>query len=297
MNKRRRLEHKFSRMMIMRLCFVIMLLLSQTCYCVDYTSDKLPDYVVRIDRFNSALEYFSKADENTLVIFDVDNVLIVPQDPYLQPKARVQFSNIYKELTKVLDEGQVFLFHHIVAIKNKSQLVEPDILNIIHKLQQSKVKIIALTGAKTGAVANIIPDVPFWRYNSLKNLGIDFSSTFPKKAQFRELKGDDLGNYPSFEYGIVYSYGSMNSKGDVLKCAIKELNWLPKKIIFVDDRLEHINSVHSFLEQENPNIEFIGLHYQGADKIATAELREAQFIQKISKLVELTAEQGKDKNI
>lgn len=273
-----------------------MILLSQTCYGVDDTSGKLPDYMVRIDRFNSALEYFSKADETTLVIFDVDNVLIVPQDPYLQPKARVQFSNIYKELTKVLDEEHMFLFHHIVAIKNKSQLVEPDILNIIQELQQYNVKIIALTGAKTGAVANIIPDVPSWRYNSLKNFGIDFSNTFPKKAQFKELKGDDVGNYPSFEYGIVYSYGSMNSKGDVLKCAIKELNWLPKRIIFVDDRLEHINSVYSFLKQENPNIEFIGLHYQGADKIATPELSEAQFIQTISKLIELTVEHDKDNN-
>lgn len=277
--------------------FFFIILLSQACYCADYTPDKLPRYVVRIDRFNSALEYFSKADKTTLVIFDVDNVLIVPQDPYLQPKARLQFSNIYEELTKVLDQEHTFLFHHIVAIKNKSRLVEADILNIIQELQQANVKVIALTGAKTGGIANIIPDVPSWRYNSLKNLGIDFSSTFPKKAQFKELKGDDVGNYPSFEQGIVYSYGSMNSKGNVLKCAIKELNWLPKRVIFVDDRLEHINSVHSFLKQENPNIEFIGLHYQGTDKIATPELSEAQFIQKISKLIELTVEHNKDKNI
>ena len=100
---------------------------------------------------------------------------------------------------------------------------------------------------------------------------------FPGKKYFTDLV-DFAGDDPGIEKGIVYSEGSKNSKGDLLKHVFAVLEWQPKQIIAVDDRIKNLHSFAETISNMHPTIEFIGLHYHGADFVVTGDIAEEDFV-------------------
>lgn len=241
---------------------------------------------IAVSSIDQAEIYFAAADKDALIIFDIDSTLTTPSDPYLRRQAIRTHKNIYNQYVLPLNKNQNRLFNHLLVLQSPSRLVEKQFPLAIKKLQERHIKTIALTASKTGSVGTIVPSFPEWRYAELKRLGIDFSQTYPGKTLFKELF-DFGGDHPGIEKGIVYS-GHQTKKGELLKIILHELTWIPNKIIFVDDKLENLDSLSKSIQENFPSIHFIGIHYQGMDFLPSEETNVTVFTNKISQLVEET---------
>lgn len=227
----------------------------------------------RLEPFEKALE---KTDSQTLVLFDVDGTLIFPKDRILQPHNQALVGKflhaIFSDPSSMPSGGypEDYLLSRMLA-QIKFELVDLRFPAIIHQLQQRRVKAIALTALQTGTFG-VIPNMEDWRVAQLKGFGIDFSQAFPKYPEiiFSKKSG------PVFKKGVLCS--DKSSKGEVLVAFLKKIRWFPKKVIFIDDRRDYLQSVEAALKKHS--IKFKGFLYTGASVSALqvdAELGEFQF--------------------
>jgi hypothetical protein len=125
----------------------------------------------------------------------------------------------------------------------------------------------ALTNCRTGKYG-FIESLEDWRIAELKKLGYHFGASWPDIAkvslrsllQSSELKEVRDSN-PVYKEGIVFS-DRTGKKGPILEAFLAYAKVKPKKIIFVDDKKEFLESVEGFAKQNN--IEYIGIRYTKA---------------------------------
>lgn len=214
-------------------------------------------------------DFVETSDENTLLLLDVDQTLITPDDPILKPKWEKLLDQLLGGKKVLIEESgeKRYVFREIL-IDAPHSLVDPESVALVEDFQKKKVPVIAFTAAPGGRIGKLENFID-WRILELKDFGFDFQGAFP---HVKELK---LPKDPGLEYPPIYKSGvlitSLHDKGPVLINFIKELNWKPKKVIFVDDKMHNLNSVIQSLTKEQ--IEVIGIHYTGAEDVP-CELNE-----------------------
>jgi hypothetical protein len=245
--------------------------------------------------------------QDSLVVFDVDGVLIMPVDAIFQPtKHNRALEKKLREASEHSEQSEddfwrkEFLF----SIQQKSQLVEPIVVQILNNLQHRKIKTIALTYSSTGSYASF-PSLESMRVDTLKSLGIDFSKSFSNLSLLR-MKRPDLGldrrnfsvlkggKYPIFKEGILFA--NRNPKGAVLSAFLDYLSWTPRDILFIDDRLSFLRDVQAMCYERN--IPFKGVLYRGTDKCVTEadeDVASLQFSYFEKHLIWLGDEEAKQK--
>lgn len=197
-------------------------------------------------------------NQETLVIFDIDNVLIASQSAIMRPIGDEVRNRFYKEYFDPLTLPEKMELQSIIWLQQKFRLTDADIPSVIHRLQAQGVPIIALTALGTGSFGRI-PDMADYRIGQLHKFSIDFDLSAPRGTFiFKELH-EVYGNYPLYKNGILFTNWYQNKKGDVLAAFLREVKWKPKKVIFFDDSAANLNSVGEKLTELN--IEFIGIQY------------------------------------
>lgn len=204
-------------------------------------------------------------DDQTLLVLDVDEVLITSEDHFFHPYAR-------KEALEVIFEAMIRLktpkekkeFQNTIALAltlAKRRLVEESTPSLIESLQEKNIKVIALTNSPVGSFG-IISELKTWRSQELKKLGMDLSSAFPDFSSESFVVSDQKKGPAFYEEGILFSSG--HKKGDVLKSFLEFSGYIPSKVIFVDDLLENIESIELSLEEMN--ISHQSYEYTGASR-------------------------------
>lgn len=218
--------------------------------------------IVTTNDFSLVEKEANRLDEHSLILFDVDATLIVPKDALLKPKGKELFEQLIASYT---DRD---LFREI-RMKAPHELVDGRSISLVQKLQQNKIPVIAFTAAPSKVRGVEEPGV--WRVDELKRYGFDFSPAFPN-SNFVELpKKTTQQHFPLFKSGVLYS--SFHSKGDILIVFLQQIGLSPKKVIFVDDELKHVQSVVASLDQQG--IPCIGIHYTAANEVS-CDLNEEQ---------------------
>jgi hypothetical protein len=216
--------------------------------------------IKKIESFEESIETLNQADKNSLVIFDIDNTLIMPEDCAFHDPSPI-FDTINKHFPDQNDEEHIKRCKPVIECKQI--LIQDIIVQIIKDLQNRAVRTMALTN-----LSSLDSDIWDWkrlRYSQLNKLNINFNNSFEKKYIILEnLVGDDDG-HPIFYEGILAT--NRVNKGIVLVEFLKKIGWIPKRIIFFDDSLANILSVEEELRKLNPEIEFHGYHYIKADLI------------------------------
>lgn len=219
------------------------------------------------------------ANSKTLVVFDVDEVLITTEDHFIHPNSDNAFLGFFgKEMEKAKTPEEKKELEEKISLTillPKRVLIEEETPKMIKDLQQRGIKVIALTSCITGPFG-VIPKVETWRIEHLASLGINFSVAFPqiKPTYLTELNTRKPS--PLFEQGCLFSKGY--KKGEVLKAFFKQHNYYPEKVIFIDDLPENIVSVEA--ELATLGIECKAFHYIGAErffKTVDVELLHYQF--------------------
>lgn len=91
-----------------------------------------------------------------------------------------------------------------------------------------------------------------------------------KDVTFNFLKSKDPTRVPMFKNGIVFACHL--PKGQVLKTFLHYAGLSPKKIIFMDDLRENLESVEAFCQQTG--IKFIGFEYTAVTERSKIPLDE-----------------------
>lgn len=235
---------------------------------------------IRISSLSELKKEFEKTDEKTLIIFDIDEVLITTQDHFMHPYADTIFlpmiHRAFSQATTPEEKKEVEENLSLCMLLPKRVLIEEETLRLIKDLQKRRIKVIALTSCPTGRFG-VIPKVERWRIEHLNELNISFASSFPdrKRESFTEMASPGKPA-PLFEEGILFSKGY--KKGQVLKEFIKRCQFHPTKVIFIDDLEENLASVQA--EMQAISIPFQGYHYTGAERFfkeADKEILKLQF--------------------
>lgn len=221
--------------------------------------------IVMTNRLSDIEELISQLDCNSLVLFDVDGTLIVPEDAILKPHRQ----DIFKKLIEGHPERDLYRDIHLQA---PHSLVDSASLTLIQQLQETGIPTLAFTAAPSKAS---YPGEPGdWRIHELLRFGFDFRSAFPDHPILHIPKAPDQIFSPLFKSGILFS--SLHSKGDILTHFLQKVGFTPNKVIFIDDVIEYIQSVGDALDQMG--IEFIGVHYTASqDGPSYLNLEHARF--------------------
>lgn len=220
-----------------------------------------------------------RANKSTLVIFDVDDVLIMATDQLLQPAQKKYRDKLWKDMTNGMPREKQEEYFSITLLQRKAVLVDPGIVSLIQETQKRNIRTMALTLISSGKLGKI-PSLAEWRANELEGLGIRFSDSWPKITSYRfdSLKPVLPGKFAAFHKGILFTShvpkGPHIPKGVVLERFLKEIieteNSPESKvdtIIFVDDKLSNLKSVEEMCARLG--FKYIGFEYTQANSNAS----------------------------
>lgn len=209
---------------------------------------------------------------NSLILLDIDNTIITP-------KANI-FRNHPGCYPLLIDELKEQRASHpnindIVMkwrLKRKVKLVESGWIELINNLKQSHATITGLTQLDN-CLLNDELSIEKWRYNELKELGIEFSDY---NGKYNKILCPITTSYsmPASVYNGIIITGKY-SKRQALTAYIehlKEFNNIEQfeQIIFIDDRLEKLEEIAEFAADNN--IKFYGYHYKAAELLQPINL-------------------------
>lgn len=206
----------------------------------------------KIIECNHFLEIYSHIDQKTLIVLDIDDTLLVPEqmlgsDEWFCHRIKAYQAVNYSKneaLEKALAEWEGI--RHL----SKMKLVEPSTDEIIKDLQAKGYKVMGLTTQGLGLATRT--------YLQLQSNNIDLTKTAPCSQDCFFLEGD---HGILFRHGILFTSGT--SKELCFEKLCEVLSFSPEKILFVNDKKTHLADLEKFAEKKG--IPFIGLRYGYSD--------------------------------
>jgi hypothetical protein len=225
--------------------------------------------IIKTEDFSVIEKAISSADQDSLVVFDVDDVLITPKDKVLR-----QNSYIYETVENILGESkssEILELYSIIFSQRKSCFVDERFVPLIINLQNNGIKTIALTNCSTEKFYEI-PSMKDWRIKELESFGYNFGYSWSgvQEIKFENLPTPEEGIFPMFSSGILFTNDI--PKGNVLGAFLNHINFKPNHIIFIDDRLKYLESVADIAK--NASILYTGIEYIAAEMQANDFCKE-----------------------
>lgn len=182
----------------------------------------------------SILDVAKEARPGDVVVFDIDNTILEPT----QTLGSVQW---YDDLIQEkVPEHQALAKFTLVQRKTSTRLVDPHTAKAIGWFQAKNIPVFALT-ARPIELAEVSP-------RQLLKSGVDLSVTAPSDLQ---LPVNDV----VYHRGVL-SVGAQNNKGVVLRETLKLNRIQPRRVLFIDDKANHVANMEKALQGEFININF-----------------------------------------
>ena len=240
--------------------------------------------ITQVSDMKEVFDYFNDADSKTLVIFDIDMVLVQPGDPAFQMANMKRFSAISKRIMSEVPSDKQMIFLSLMTLSSEPVLIDDRTPQFLQQLMQRGIPSIALSSNLTGNLRNI-PKMEVWRVEGLRQLGIDFSKTTPCQSS---IVFDDLasyrGNYSTYLDGMLFVNGTTVSKGEAFLSFLKKAHLSPNRVIFIDDREDNLKSLETAIQTLDRPMEYQGIHFVGAQKYPSKMISQEEFESKWQKL-------------
>ena len=210
---------------------------------------------------NKIAKEFDKLTEHDLAIFDCDDVLLF--SPYFTNRTGLKIVDLFDDFKNKLGNSDLAVKEMTSLIKITTTAVNYKMSKEIKKLLDRNVKVLVLTQSGAGSCGSI-KSMSDFKIEQLHNYGYHFENAWPsnlnisfpldlKKVPYKMVIKTDPDT-PQFKAGILFA-GSYK-KDDVLKHFLKESNFTPTKIIYIDDMAKNVDSIHEAAES-------LGSKYKG----------------------------------
>ncbi len=236
---------------------LIALCIGLVIFAAYYWFTRIPDTIVESNRITDIYNYIAPNEYNKdlLVIFDIDNTIGKPptelgSDQWFYAKVK-QFELAGKNIDEAIQLTLPELFH--IQFHSWMEPVEKDTVQVIKNLQDKGVTVIALTARSLELTQRTI--------EQLHRMGVYFTKTDPYECPLTH--GHGHGKAGLYIDGIIFS--GNHSKGEMIVSWFNQIDYRPKKIIFVDDKLKNVESVEKALH--NRDYPFIGIRYGHEDEL------------------------------
>jgi phosphoserine phosphatase len=189
-------------------------------------------------------------DDGTLLVFDLDNTLI---EPVGNLGSDQWFHFLVRKFTEVdrLDEKEAAA--RAMKLWNKAQwlvevkAVEPLTPNLIRRQQDRGIKTMGLTARE--------PEIAGRTLELLERVGVRLGRSTVHDAERKAGGG-------LFKQGVLF-VGEGRDKGDELVKFLREIRYAPAKVLFVDDRLDHVVNVEKACRRAG--IDYLVFRYGATD--------------------------------
>ncbi len=204
--------------------------------------------IIETNRFRDIFDWIEK---DTLVVIDIDNTLIEPVQQlgsdqwfeYRRKMYREQGCAHREAIEKALPEWMA------VQSMSKMKLCEEDAKEVVNELQKGGNPVICLTTRGLGLADRTV--------HQLIDLGVDMREGSPTQEEL----------YFFNERGILFREGTLftadTHKGEALMLLLDHLKLEPKKVLFINDKENHITPVEQSCNERG--IDIIGLRYGVCD--------------------------------
>lgn len=229
--------------------------------------------IVEMKHFREINSYIDSTE--TLIVFDIDNTLL-EANGHLGSVAWGDYvaSDLEsKGISKEEAQEVVSVLWRAVQPHISVKPVDREAAAVIRDIQGCKVKMMCLTARTPQEVTHTL--------KQLDSIGIDMKVMAPVKE---DTEINTLNRLAYYTHGILFAT-PLNKKSEVFTAFVKRHKLPFKKVVFVDDKLHHVQDMKEALSQEG--IECIPIHFTGADEHvrqfdpAAAELQWKNF-QKIN---------------
>ncbi len=202
-------------------------------------------------RTSSFKDVFSRITQDTALVLDLDDTLIVSSHVVARPEGRKYVRQALNDAQTNTDSTRILgAFCELHQYLNY-KVIEAEVPPFIQQLQQQGNKVFGLTAR--GASIQGLPNFDEITYNTLKSLGIDFSQypVFSKNFSLHE------SGHPCYRDGVIYT--ADKNKGEALIKFFELINYIPQTIAFIDDDEKNVLSVIENCSQKGINV--TGIHY------------------------------------
>lgn len=193
-------------------------------------------------------EIKSHLKPDTLVIFDIDNCLIEPKQ--LLGSDQWGYHQIAKYQKEGLTKEEAFkkVNFEFTAIHNITEVkpVETTTPDLIRTLQKKNYTLMALTGRA--------PDMAAITIKQLNDADYDLTPTTLSKNEISFKNGE---KEVLLKKGILFT--ALSHKGTALFTLFSKLNYKPKRILFIDDKLSYVTLVENSCNEHK--VPYVGLRY------------------------------------
>lgn len=206
----------------------------------------LSSKIIETQNIEDVLNYINK---DTLVIYDIDNTIAKENnttgwggDQWLC--AHVQnFINHGLERQKAWDLALPIYFEAQHSDGFGLEFVTENTFNVIKESQKKADKVIVLTARSYPLVQLTL--------SFLEKLGLNFlDNGFDEEFVFDKVPG-------KYTKGVFFC--GAGNKGESLIELFKRINYWPKRVVFIDDKMKNVCALENSLKEYD--VEFIGMHY------------------------------------
>lgn len=217
----------------MRFCFCFVLLLPLL----------LHGKIIETDSMESILEY---AQNDTMVFIDIDNTLIESETHMGSSQWSDHWGVLFTVPGRSYDEIDAMVSEMWTQVQPliKIRTVDPKTEKVFNALHEEDKIVFGLTARH--------PREIHYTLDQLNAVKLSFSETMDCV----------LEKNITVKQGVIFC-GTFNKKSEGLKAFLKEYGKCPKRIVFIDDKLSHVEDVGNFVE--NLGLEYVGIRFSGAD--------------------------------
>jgi len=220
-----------------------------------------------IIEFSSFKDLSSHIAQDTLLILDIDDTLLVPVqmlgcDEWFQHRCRQWRQN--GETPKTAFEKALAEWVGVRHISDM-ELVEWGTDELIRDAQKSGVHVMGLT------TQDFSTSFPTTRHLNKQNIDLSLTAPSAKDHYFQIVQKGVL-----YKNGILFTDGS--HKGKALFHLLDLIGYQPAHIVFVNDKASHLTEIETVAQEKD--IAFVGLRYSYSDARKAAfrpEVAEYQF--------------------
>ncbi|MDR2781558.1 MAG: DUF2608 domain-containing protein [Holosporaceae bacterium] len=219
--------------------------------------------IITTDKIEEVEAELAKANNEMLIVFDCNGVLLEPVDAALLRANKEESKKILAELIKNNPENQIILESGIIARDMKTQLVHVKWPALITAIQSRGIKTMLLTSGVAGE-QGVIKKIENVKRDRLLSVGIDFKKSWKgvRRLEFHDIPSKRHRLYNTnvcvFVDGMLLANGV--DKGEVLKSFLSKIpQYKFKRIIFIDDKLKNLESIEKICTEMGA--QFVGIEY------------------------------------